>query len=441
MLDCPQFKGISKHVVRVVIFLLMSGLASLSTKAQEVYNNCGSALEVCPGSPITINNFNASASVCANCEDDFAYCFDPEATIWLTFTTNSTGGDVQLDLSNISYQNGVGQDQEIQIVFIAALSPCDASTFSLAGDCIVSGANNVTVNALGLAPNTTYWIALGGDAIGAGITSPAEWEADVLLSGAGVDRPTPSVSIGQSATAACLNDNITFTVSILDCPDNTTFSWFVNGVLESVTVDPFWTATGFSTGDIIRVETDCYSDCPVTVGIDAQPLSIYSFVVDAGVDLVIESGQSAQLSGWTSAPSFNWSPGFEVSNPSVLNPIVAPDETTVFTLTAIVNGCSQSDQVTVFIDAGIIIPNTFSPNGDGINDTWVIQGIEAFPNNRLSIFTRWGQEVLTLSSYSEKKAWDGSSSAGNLAEGVYYYILEVSGAEQESFRGTVNVIR
>jgi gliding motility-associated-like protein len=211
--------------------------------------------------------------------------------------------------------------------------------------------------------------------------------------------------------------------------------------LAAITTDPFWISSTFSTGDVIRVETTCYSDCPYLVGIDAQPLNIYSFVVDAGEDLYIESGQSAQLSGWTSGVDLQWSPAFEVSATNVLNPIVSPEETTTFTLKATENGCTQSDQVTVHIITGIEIPNTFSPNGDGVNDTWLIQGLEDYPNNRLSIFTRWGQEVLTLSAYSEKKAWDGRTSAGNLAEGVYFYILEVDAEEPLIFNGTVNVIR
>lgn len=426
---------------KAVIFLLMSMLTTFWSHSQEIYNSCGNAFELCPAITIPINNYNASASVCANCEDDFNYCFDPEATVWFTFTTNDTGGDIQIDLTGITYQSNPGQDQEIQAAILSALAPCDASSFTLVGDCSVSGATNLTLNAPGLNPNSTYYLVLGGDAAGAGITSAAAWEAELVISGPGIDRPIPVVSIGQSATNACLNDNITFTAGLTDCIDTSAFNWYVNGVLAAITTDPFWISSTFSTGDVIRVETTCYSDCPYLVGIDAQPLNIYSFVVDAGEDLYIESGQSAQLSGWTSGVDLQWSPAFEVSATNVLNPIVSPEETTTFTLKATENGCTQSDQVTVHIITGIEIPNTFSPNGDGVNDTWLIQGLEDYPNNRLSIFTRWGQEVLTLSAYSEKKAWDGRTSAGNLAEGVYFYILEVDAEEPLIFNGTVNVIR
>ena len=163
--------------------------------------------------------------------------------------------------------------------------------------------------------------------------------------------------------------------------------------------------------------------------------------MDAGVDLYLDWGTSAQLSGVTSAPVFTWTPSFEVSNPNVLNPIVEPNETTVFTLTAEENGCTQSDQVTVFVSRGLEIPNTFSPNEDGSNDFWEILGIDAFPDNTVSLFTRWGQEVFTLSSYSEEKFWDGTMRSGSKAsEGVYYYIIDL-GDGSELIRGTLNLIR
>ena len=76
----------------------------------------------------------------------------------------------------------------------------------------------------------------------------------------------------------------------------------------------------------------------------------------------------------------------------------------------------------------LFIPNSFSPNGDGVNDLFVISGIEAFPDHRLTIYNRWEQKVFVIKNYQNN--WDGSPniSYGNnsklLAAGVYFYFFE-----------------
>jgi gliding motility-associated-like protein len=76
----------------------------------------------------------------------------------------------------------------------------------------------------------------------------------------------------------------------------------------------------------------------------------------------------------------------------------------------------------------IKIHNGFSPNGDGINETFNIDNIEYFPENKLVIFNRWGDEVYSAQPY--KNEWDGTSKtkgvkvAGDkVVDGSYYYVL------------------
>ncbi|MGC8865972.1 MAG: gliding motility-associated C-terminal domain-containing protein [Bacteroidales bacterium] len=89
-------------------------------------------------------------------------------------------------------------------------------------------------------------------------------------------------------------------------------------------------------------------------------------------------------------------------------------------------------------DCNLFIPNVITPNGDGVNDRFIILGIEKFPNNQLIIFNRWGRELLQFKGY--KNEWDGRDSQGDLvAEGVYYFILRLSNGRE--FQGSVTVIR
>lgn len=76
----------------------------------------------------------------------------------------------------------------------------------------------------------------------------------------------------------------------------------------------------------------------------------------------------------------------------------------------------------------IEVPNAFSPNGDGVNDMFVIEDITEFPDNKLTIFNRWGNEVYEAQPYNNN--WDGKNKEGkDLPDGTYFYILEINDAE------------
>ena len=80
--------------------------------------------------------------------------------------------------------------------------------------------------------------------------------------------------------------------------------------------------------------------------------------------------------------------------------------------------------------------NVFSPNGDGINDTWVIGNLTLYPENELVVLNRWGNEVYTQKTYNND--WDGSQ----LLDGTYFYILKVTMCgERQTYNGYVTIVR
>lgn len=103
----------------------------------------------------------------------------------------------------------------------------------------------------------------------------------------------------------------------------------------------------------------------------------------------------------------------------------------------ICNMNNQCDNASVFVlvtDFNFMIPNAFSPNGDGINDYFEILGIEFYENNSISIINRWGNKVYEARGYgisSTPVFWDGKSNTGfrigneDLPTGTYYYILDL----------------
>lgn len=131
-------------------------------------------------------------------------------------------------------------------------------------------------------------------------------------------------------------------------------------------------------------------------------------------------------------PSYFWEPSIGLNCFTCEKPGVKPTKTTTYYLTVTdTNGCIGKDSVVVLfnpcIDADpILIPNVFTPNGDGKNDAFTIEGDCYKKDYSLTIYNRWGE--LLFSSADNTESWDGRSSAGSfVAEGVYYYILRRDG--------------
>jgi len=86
----------------------------------------------------------------------------------------------------------------------------------------------------------------------------------------------------------------------------------------------------------------------------------------------------------------------------------------------------------------IVIPNAFTPNGDGINDTWDIKHLDDYPNCTVTVFNRYGQKVFFSNNYPV--AWNGCYKGADLPVGTYYYIINLN-RELTPLSGPVTIIR
>jgi len=99
------------------------------------------------------------------------------------------------------------------------------------------------------------------------------------------------------------------------------------------------------------------------------------------------------------------------------------------------NGCKQDVEVYIFVEEPVIIPSLFTPNEDGINDTWEISGAEQYPNGVIYVFDRNGK-LMTKYGATEK-GWDGYYNGRKVRQDTYWYILELS--EEREFKGSITI--
>jgi large repetitive protein len=104
------------------------------------------------------------------------------------------------------------------------------------------------------------------------------------------------------------------------------------------------------------------------------------------------------------------------------------------------NTCTVKDSVLIKDkNCTILIPNIFTPGGNGYNSHFVIKGLEWYPNSHLVIYNRWGLVVLRSSNYQNN--WDGTNTRNvRVPDGVYYYILHLSDQNTSIYTGFITVV-
>ena len=126
------------------------------------------------------------------------------------------------------------------------------------------------------------------------------------------------------------------------------------------------------------------------------------------------------------------------------------------------SACDIIQTVSVGFSCELILPNIFTPNGDGINDEFVVEGLTAdvYSNSLLTIFNRWGSVVYVKSNYGldfGKNWWDGevifdsyirdyseNQESTYIEDGIYYYVLDVyneAHKQKEVYKGYVTILK
>ncbi|MBB6239444.1 gliding motility-associated-like protein [Pedobacter sp. AK013] len=257
-----------------------------------------------------------------------------------------------------------------------------------------------------------------------GCTFPATTTVEVLA-------PIIPITNIQSATI-CEGKSVQ-----LEASGGSSYLWTPsNGLSNPQTSNPIASPTETTTYTVKVSNNNCFETAVITVNVNKN------VVTDAGVDQTIVTGQSTILNGKVSGDDFTyfWTPSDYLDDPTKLNPTATPTKDITYTLHASSNlGCNSSnDEVFIKVYPKVVIPNSFTPNGDDVNDTWNIPSIASFPGSIVKVTNRYGQ--LVYQSNGTFKGWDGKMNGKDLPPAVYYYSIYLN-KDFKTYTGWVMLMR
>jgi gliding motility-associated-like protein len=195
-------------------------------------------------------------------------------------------------------------------------------------------------------------------------------------------------------------------------------------------------------GNYTVVITDSFG-CTITLNTTVnQPDSLYislnSGVYISGTNISTfgndDGAINAEVYGGTSTYSYVWSTGStteDISNLTVGSyNLIVTDQ----------NGCIAMSTLQLTQPGILEMPSGFSPNSDGDNDNFVVHGIEAYPENEITVFNRWGNVVYKVSNYTNE--WNGDNMNGEaLPDATYFVLVTVFTDENITLKGYVDLRR
>ncbi|MBL7932290.1 MAG: choice-of-anchor D domain-containing protein, partial [Bacteroidia bacterium] len=435
-----------------------------------------------PFSPNSTDSYTVTGVDGNNCQNSASLTITvdalPSVTANITATSVCAGGSITLigsGASTYSWSGGVTDNQ--------AFVPATTNSYTLTGvspaGCTSTNAPvvSVTVNPLpNITANTSHTsICLGYVATlngsGAvnyvwsdGVTDNVSFSPTVttVYTVTGTDGNTcqntatvsitvnslPSLSVTTTNTAACEAESNTLIVS-----GASTYSWSTSETDTAIVVSPTTTTNYTVTGIAITgcsntvVYTQSVNPCLGTLtAITSNTHVSCGSRKDGAITLsVTNSYTSSQLSYiWT--PS-SLCPGNDC--PSLNNLDAGIYSVTVkvtYTLGGILVKTDSIVMNPIVIDKQITacdlrVFNGLTPNADGENDTWQIENIDQFPNNKVTVFNRWGEKVFEISGYNNiDKAWPLNGDSSKLISSTYFYIID-PGDGSKVLKGWVELIK
>ncbi len=253
--------------------------------------------------------------------------------------------------------------------------------------------------------------------------------------------PQPKADFGISAAEGCVGDTVRFTDMGNGRTSNAvSWVWDLAGGNGSTMQNP---VKKFSDSGIFNIKyyffngQGCVSDTMVKQVI----VNPYPVLVMGGVVKVLEGGVVTIKPKFVYGKNLQylWVPSLYLNSDTAATPKCTPVDDITYRLNLTgQGGCMVSDTIFIQVLRSPEVPNAFSPNGDGINDTWRIKYLESYPGAEIDVFNRYGQIVFHSVGYDTD--WDGTTKSKPLPVGTYYYVINPKN-NRPIITGSVTIIK
>jgi gliding motility-associated-like protein len=203
--------------------------------------------------------------------------------------------------------------------------------------------------------------------------------------------------------------------------------------------DPIATAIGTTTYNAILLDPH---GCQDTLSVTIENHPPFNLILHNN-DTTIYQGDNVQLRA-SGAPFYYWTPTTYLTYTQSNSPLATPYEDITYTVTGVslLQGCPQQDSVHIkVIQQDVVLPNAFSPNGDGNNDVFRVTARKFINVQEFKIFNRWGNEIFSTGDI--RKGWDGTYKGIAQDPGVYQYLVRVAypNGKTQFLKGDVTLVR
>ncbi|MES2829945.1 MAG: PKD domain-containing protein [Bacteroidota bacterium] len=249
-------------------------------------------------------------------------------------------------------------------------------------------------------------------------------------------KPSPKL-VFEPIPSACLNDGrvqITQARETLGVPGTGRFSG--NGITQNGLFDPVAVGVGIHTITYTYSGSNsCDESITQTITVQTSPL----LTLPSDIFILIGGKKTVEAQATGTGLTYKWSPTTGLSDPNILNPVMQGDDDREYTLTVTNSlGCTAVQKIRLNILRVVEPASAFSPNGDGVNDTWGIKYIDSYPDVSVQIFNRYGTRIYFSNGYA--RPFDGNFNNEVLPVGTYYYIINPN-IGTKSVTGALTIIR